>query len=120
MRATAIVLAVAAVLLTAGPVRAQDAAAVEQGRQVFEYWCATCHGPGPIYPGTAALQAKYKGAIPPVLADRTDLTEAAIRTVVRRGLSIMPIFRKTEVSDADLDALVAYLRRPRVPAATAR
>jgi mono/diheme cytochrome c family protein len=29
--------------------------------------------------------------------------------VVRRGVSIMPFFRKTEISDADLQALAAYL-----------
>ena len=31
----------------------------------------------------------------------------------------MPFFRKTEVSDADLDAMAAYLSRPRPPAAPA-
>ena len=30
---------------------------------------------------------------------------------VRKGVSIMPFFRKTEVTDADLDALAAYLAR---------
>ncbi len=30
---------------------------------------------------------------------------------VRRGVSIMPFFRKTEISDAQLDALAAYLAR---------
>jgi len=30
---------------------------------------------------------------------------------VRSGVYIMPRFRKTEVSDAELDAIVAYLTR---------
>ena len=34
-----------------------------------------------------------------------------VRTFVRNGITIMPFFRKTEVSDTDLDALVAYLAR---------
>lgn len=34
-----------------------------------------------------------------------------IRTFVRNGITIMPFFRKTDVSDTDLDALVAYLIR---------
>ncbi len=34
-----------------------------------------------------------------------------IRTFVRNGITIMPFFCKTEVSDTDLDALVAYLAR---------
>jgi mono/diheme cytochrome c family protein len=99
--------------LGAAPLGAQDVAAVEKGKQVYDYWCATCHAPGDRYPGTVALRAKYKGAIPAELENRTDLTAAAVRFAVRRGISIMPFFRPTEVSDADLEALTAYLRRPR-------
>jgi hypothetical protein len=31
------------------------------------------------------------------------------KTFVRKGVSIKPYFRKTEVTDAQLDALAAYL-----------
>jgi mono/diheme cytochrome c family protein len=34
-----------------------------------------------------------------------------IKSVVRHGLYGMPITRKTEVSDAELDDVVAYLTR---------
>jgi mono/diheme cytochrome c family protein len=34
-----------------------------------------------------------------------------VKTFVRNGVSIMPFFRKTEISDADLDAIAAYLTR---------
>ena len=101
----------AAVMATAAA--AQAPAAVERGEAVFEYWCATCHGAGPGMPGTAALRAKYGGKVPAPLADRTDLTPGSIRFFVRSGVSIMPFFRKTEVGDADLEALIAYLTRPR-------
>ncbi len=77
----------------------------------YQDYCSMCHGEGPGRPGTMALQAKYKGAEPALLADRTDLTPQLIKMYVRNGLSIMPIFRKTEISDADLDAIVAYLTR---------
>jgi mono/diheme cytochrome c family protein len=30
---------------------------------------------------------------------------------VRHGVSVMPMFRKTELSDTDLDAIVTYLTR---------
>jgi mono/diheme cytochrome c family protein len=30
---------------------------------------------------------------------------------VRRGVSVMPPFRKTEISDEDLNALAAYLSK---------
>jgi mono/diheme cytochrome c family protein len=80
------------------------------GQQVFDYWCATCHGPGNL-PGTMALQTKYKGSKPALLSERTDLSPPVTKTFVRKGVSIMPFFRKTEISDADLDALAAYLAR---------
>jgi (+)-pinoresinol hydroxylase len=80
------------------------------GERVFDYWCATCHGPGNL-PGTVALQTKYKGAKTALLTERTDLSAPVTKTFVRKGVSIMPFFRKTEISDADLDALAAYLAR---------
>jgi mono/diheme cytochrome c family protein len=76
-----------------------DQATIQKGEKVFDYWCATCHGAGAL-PGTVALRVKYKGEKPAMLSERTDLTPA-----------VMPFFRKTEVSDADLDAIGAYLAR---------
>jgi (+)-pinoresinol hydroxylase len=92
-----------------GQARAADDASIQKGKQVFDYWCATCHGPG--LPGTVALETKYKGSKPALLAERTDLLPPVTKFFVRKGVSIMPFFRKTEVSDADLDALAAYLAR---------
>jgi len=107
-------LAVRAALLVAAsalvkPALAQDAATVEHGRQVFAYWCAPCHAAGPKHPGTQALEALYKGAKPAPLEQRTDLVPSVTQTFVRTGVSVMPPFRKTEISDADLAALAAYL-----------
>jgi mono/diheme cytochrome c family protein len=86
-----------------------NAAAIQKGKQVYEYWCATCHGPN--LAGTVALQTKYNGSKPALLVDRTDLLPAMTKTFVRKGVTIMPFFRKTEISDADLDALAAYFAR---------
>jgi len=94
---------------SAAGVPAQERAAEQRGRQVFEYWCAACHGAGPGKPGTAALQALYDGQKPALLEERTDLTPELTRAFVRTGVSVMPFFRKTEISDADLEALAAYL-----------
>lgn len=100
-----------------------DAAApplVRRGQEVFEARCHLCHGPeprdaGPGFgarkAGTEALALKYQGKLPALLEERTDLTADMIRTWVRQGGGIMPFFRKTELSDADLDALAAYLTR---------
>jgi (+)-pinoresinol hydroxylase len=92
------------------------------GKAVFDKWCAPCHGavaPKNVMfgtgnlPGTSALGVKYKGKFPAVLEQRTDLAPAMIKSVVRHGLFGMPITRKTEVSDAELDDVVAYLTRNR-------
>jgi len=115
--ATHTVLAILACLLSQGAPAQDRGAQQERGRHVFQYWCATCHGSGPglngipHLPGTFALMAKYQGRLPALLEERTDMPPDLIRTVVRNGVTIMPFFRKTEVSDADLDALVAYLTR---------
>ena len=105
----------ALLLLLARPetANAQNRTAVDAGRDLYQYSCAICHGRGPGNPGTVALQAKYAGKSPALLEDRTDLTTSSVRFFVRRGVSIMPFFRKTEVSDADLDAIAAYLTRSR-------
>ncbi len=90
----------------------------KSGKAVFDKWCAPCHGAvapqrtafvNGALPGTAALAVKYQGKVPAVLEQRTDLKPAYIKTVVRHGLYGMPITRKTEVSDAELDDVVAYL-----------
>jgi mono/diheme cytochrome c family protein len=88
--------------------RADEAA----GRKVFAKWCAPCHSRGPNNPGTAALAAVYKNAKPAALEDRTDLTAPFITQAVRNGVYVMPFFRKTEISDTDLESLIAYLAQP--------
>jgi (+)-pinoresinol hydroxylase len=109
MRRFPVVLFVAAGFVLAVPSFGADEATIQKGEKVFNYWCATCHGPG--LPGTVALQTKYKGAKPALLSERTDLIPPVTKTFVRKGVSIMPFFRKTEISDADLDALAAYVAR---------
>ena len=84
----------------------------ERGAAVFNNWCSACHSRGPQNaPGTASLQAKYQGAVPAALEDRRDLTPDLVKFFVRNGVAMMAPLRKTEVSDADLDALAAYLSR---------
>ena len=112
-------------LLWAGTVHAdEDAMSARQavGKRVYETWCVACHGPGTGYygrglTGTEALEAKYEGKVPPVLDQRTDLTPEFVSVFVRHGASVMPFFRRTEISDDDLAALGAYLsrRNPALP-----
>jgi mono/diheme cytochrome c family protein len=97
-----------------GVVPQQAADGLGRGESVFQYWCAPCHAPGERHPGTQALEALYKGVKPAALEERTDLTPELTRAFVRTGVSVMPPFRKTEISDADLESLAAYLA-PRAP-----
>ena len=64
---------------------------------VLRYWCQACHGQGADKPGIVALQVKYKGQMPAALEERRDLTQPLMKQVVRRGVSIMPFFRKAEI-----------------------
>ena len=97
---------------------AARSAQIEHGKQVYDYWCAPCHGPGlglPGFdglPGTQQLRIKYRGTdVSPLLEERTDLVPDFVKVIVRQGVSFMPQFRKTEISDADLEALAAFLAR---------
>ncbi|MDT8399601.1 MAG: cytochrome c [Pseudomonadales bacterium] len=96
---------------TATTVTAQDAGQLKKSEAVYTYWCATCHASGPGMPGTQALQAKYNGKPPAVLIERADLSPELVKLTVRNGVSVMPFFRKTEISDAELDALAAWLSK---------
>jgi mono/diheme cytochrome c family protein len=109
----------AALAVCSSLAQAQDRGTqLEQGKQVYDYWCLPCHGTGlglPGFaelPGTQQLRIKYRDtAISPLLTERTDLVPDFVKVIVRQGISFMPQFRKTEISDAELDALAAYLAR---------
>ena len=93
-----------------------QAAPASHGREVFDKWCAPCHGAGLGKPATAALAFKYKGETPALLEERTDLTADFVKSMVRTGVYTMPPFRKTEISEDDLSALAAYLSKTQGPA----
>jgi (+)-pinoresinol hydroxylase len=85
--------------------------AAASGPVVYEKWCAPCHAPGPGHPGTQSLELKYQGKTPPVLLDRTDLSPQVVATFVRQGVLLMAPFRKTEINDAELTALSAFVAK---------
>ncbi len=78
------------------------------GKQVYQKWCGDCHST-PTGPGSMALQRKFQGSLPAILEQRSDLQAEYIRLMVRRGVSYMPSFRKTEISDEELALVAAYL-----------
>lgn len=86
----------------------------ERGAAVFNNWCSACHNRDTARnnaPGTQSLEYKYHGELPAALEDRKDLTADIVKLYVRNGIATMPFFRPTEVSDADLEALAAYLAK---------
>ncbi len=109
--------------LPAGPAPKLENPREQRGWEVFQERCVACHGAipkdmiGPPFlppmPGTQALQARYQGAVPAELEQRTDLTAEFVNLIVRGGLNSMPFFRPTELSEDDLAALDAYLTRKR-------
>jgi mono/diheme cytochrome c family protein len=113
--ARAVLLFALSSVFAAQAVAAPDESQIERGHRVYQKWCFPCHGPGTDKPGTIALAAR--GQKPAALEDRTDLTAPAIKAFVRHGVLFMPTFRKTEISDGDLDAIAAYLTRNNRPAA---
>jgi mono/diheme cytochrome c family protein len=104
-------LATAQVAQSAEAAGAAKSGGLDVGRLTYEKWCAPCHAPGPDHPGTQALDALYKGSKPSALIEREDLTPPLVKQFVRKGVSVMPFFRKTEISDTELDALAAFLSK---------
>ena len=103
-------------LVPAAPLLAQDAgedSPLVRGKAVYDTWCVICHGENDHASGggTAALEFLYQGALPAKLEDRTDMTAALITELVRRGRFGMPNFRLTEISEQELEDMIAYLLR---------
>jgi mono/diheme cytochrome c family protein len=88
-------------------------ARLQRGWEVYTANCTHCHGPGRGMPGTQSLGVRYGDAMPALLEERTDLTPELVEFFVRNGSGAMAPYRKTEVSDAELADLAAYLSRPR-------
>jgi len=110
-RGEAWMLALAGFIICGSVLAAEPSDPYTAGRAVYTKWCAPCHDPGVIHPGTNALTAKYQGVKSGVLLEWKDLPPELVRHLVRNGISVMPQFRKTEISDTDLDALAKFLAR---------
>jgi (+)-pinoresinol hydroxylase len=111
---TRVIGALAAMVVALGSVAVpaqQPAAAARASDPTFEKWCSHCHRSGIYMAGTLGLQRKYNGSKPALLEQRDDLTVASVKAFVRHGSNSMPPFRKTEISDAELDTLARYLAK---------
>ena len=79
------------------------------GQQVFEHYCSYCHGSADG-PGTMQLK-RTRGADKALLAGRRDLASDYIEYIVRHGLKSMPPFVPSDLTEAKLRALVAFLTK---------
>ncbi len=77
-------------------------------RALYEEKCGMCHQANGM--GTTLLSRRYD-AEQALLENRRDLEGTFIRTAVRSGFNNMFPISRGEVSDAQLDSIVAYLTR---------
>jgi mono/diheme cytochrome c family protein len=87
---------------------AHAASPEDAGASLFARKCAICHGPG----GTGTLMLGLRlGKEHALLAERTDLTPALVRAIVRSGQRSMPPFTRVELPDGELTLIAAWLSR---------
>lgn len=70
--------------------------------------CATCHDRGGF---AVRVLADRLGADAALIHQRNSLSPQVIRAVVRNGMGAMPAMSRIEVSDAELDSIIAHLMR---------
>ncbi len=78
------------------------------GKELYEHWCAACHDAGPGHPGTLRMAGDY-GEEFSVLIGREGLDQEFVKYAVRNGFNMMPPFRPTEISDAELELLANHV-----------
>ncbi|HVF98633.1 MAG TPA: cytochrome c [Chloroflexia bacterium] len=71
---------------------------VRSGEVIFGRYCNTCHPGGGLGAGPSLIRA-----VP-------GLTDDQVRDIVRHGKTRMPGFTEQEISDAELDDLIGFVR----------
>jgi mono/diheme cytochrome c family protein len=79
------------------------------GKEIFDHYCSYCHGADDA-PGTMQLR-RTRGKDQALLTERTNLRADYIEYVVRHGLRSMPPFAPSDLTDARLKALAAFLAK---------
>ena len=96
---------VSALAVLASPARAADMT----GKEVFDHYCTSCHGSSDG-PGTMQL-GRTRGKGQALLTERSNLSADYIEYVVRHGLKSMPPFAPSDLTDAKLKVLAAFLAK---------
>ena len=95
-------------LFLIAPLSLAQAQSVEEGQTLFNDKCMSCHNPAAT--GSVML-GKRLGEENAVLSERNNLSAEYIKVVLRYGVGSMPWYRRSEISDAQADAIAAYLTR---------
>jgi mono/diheme cytochrome c family protein len=82
----------------------------QQGKALYEATCNYCHNARGFATERLRTRLPEDRAI---LVDRSDLDPTYIRTIVRNGLASMPAYTPTDLDEAQIKAIAAYLTRSR-------
>ncbi len=93
------------------PQRDRLKASISDGEAIFSNRCGYCHLEGGMGTNLLTKQQMLAGNPPQMglLANREDLTADYVKSVVRNGKVAMPPISRTEVTDAELNAIASYL-----------
>lgn len=83
------------------------------GEKLYSHHCGYCHLPGGMGTNLLTKQRMMAGEPPEngLLTNRKDLTADYIKSVVRMGKVAMPRQTRVDITDAELDAVAAYLAK---------
>ncbi|HWL61450.1 MAG TPA: cytochrome c [Steroidobacteraceae bacterium] len=87
------------------------AASAPDGKSLYRERCGMCHQT--IGMAVGILSRRPGDESQGFLEERKDLSATFVRTVVRTGIANMPRMPRGEVSDAELEAIAAYLAKGR-------
>jgi mono/diheme cytochrome c family protein len=90
-------------------VGAAHAAGAPDGKALFTERCGMCHQTNGM--GVGLLSRRPGDTSKGLLENRTDLSAAVVKVVVRNGIVNMPRISRAEVSDPQLAAIADYLSR---------
>jgi mono/diheme cytochrome c family protein len=96
-------------LLAVAAQAAEPQAANAQGKTLFTERCGMCHQTNGM--GVGLLSRRPGDTSKGLLENRTDLSAAVVKVVVRNGIINMPRISRGEVSDPELSAIADYLSR---------
>ena len=108
----ALLILLVSVATMAGAAESSLTAEQQQGKALYEATCNYCHNARGF--ATERLRTRLSEDRS-ILVDRTDLDPTYIRTIVRNGLASMPAYTPTDLNEAQIKSIAAYLTRKAPP-----